>query len=58
MSLFPFPIFFRFMRDSPHARLALESERRFGALGVIQIYVNGVPYLLISQHAVNFSELD
>jgi len=46
------------MRDSPHARLALESERRFGALGVIQIYVNGVPYLLISQHAVNFSELD
>jgi len=25
---------------------------------VIQIYVNGVPYLLISQHAVNFGELD
>jgi len=25
---------------------------------VIQIYVNGIPYLLISQHAVNFDELD
>jgi len=25
---------------------------------IVQIYVNGIPYLLISQHAVNFSELD
>jgi len=25
---------------------------------VIQIYMNGVSYLLISQHAVNFSESD
>jgi len=29
--LIPFPHFFRFMRDSRRARLALESGRRFGA---------------------------
>jgi len=45
------------MKDSPCAHLALESGQMFGAR-VTYRSENVMLYLLISQHAVNFSELD
>jgi len=63
MYFFPLPIFLGlFIRDSPCAHLALESRQRFGACVTsyryVYIYVNSIPYLLISQQAVIFYELD
>jgi len=53
-----FPHFFRFMRKSLCVLGARKRTKVYCSCDIIQIYVNGMPYLLKNQHVVNFSELD